>query len=151
MNTKLKYICGAILFFLLGCAKNEEPQVCFKDKCFKVEIADTPQERSKGLMFRKELAQDRGLLFVFEIEDKHGFWMENALIPLDIIWLSRNKEVVHIETNVQPCRQNPCPVVYPKERGLYVLEINAGETRRLGLKAGDQTHFISTEAAALLP
>ena len=134
-------LLGILFIFSVGCSRRGEPRVCFKDKCFKVEIADTPQERRQGLMYRKELAVDRGMLFIFDKEDHHGFWMKNTLIPLDIIWLDKNKQVIHIEENVQSCQEDTCPAVYPKQKALSVLELNAGEVQQLGLKTSDRACF----------
>ncbi|MCQ9204971.1 MAG: DUF192 domain-containing protein [Omnitrophica bacterium] len=132
---------GIIFFCSLGCSSSQEPKVCFKDKCFTIEIADTPEERAKGLMFRKSLAQDRGLLFIFEIEDKHGFWMKNTYLPLDIIWLNRGKEIVFIKNNFQPCKKDDCRVIYPDRNAKYVLELNAGMASNIGLAVGNKIDF----------
>ena len=64
--------------------KNKKPnQVCFQNHCFSVELAKTNEERSRGLMFRKNLDSDKGMFFVFEKEGNYSFWMENTLMPLD--------------------------------------------------------------------
>ena len=144
-NKKMKlafyFAMGIIFFCSLGCSSSQEPKVCFKDKCFKVEIADTPEERSRGLMFRKKLAPDRGLLFVFESEDKHGFWMKNTYFPLDIVWLNRNKEIVFIKNNFQPCKKDNCLVIYPDKKAKYVLELNTGMASNIGLVVGNKIDF----------
>lgn len=72
-------------------------QICFQENCFEVELAITTEEITKGLMFRKELPQNKGMLFIFAKEGIRSFWMKNTLIPLDIIWLNKNKEVVFIK------------------------------------------------------
>ncbi len=115
-----------------------ESQVCFDDSCFYVELATTPDEQSRGLMFRDHLDQDRGMLFVFPKEDLYPFWMKNTLIPLDIIWIDENKEVVFISKNTQPCGELSCPMINPGEKAKYVLEVNAGVSDSIGLLIGDE-------------
>ena len=62
-----------------------------------------------GLMFRENMDSDRGMLFIFEKEGEYPFWMKNTLIPLDIIWINKDKEVVFISENAQPCEEGkPC-------------------------------------------
>lgn len=105
------------------------------------ELARTDSERARGLMFRPKLLPDQGMLFVFEREDLHAFWMKNTLIPLDMLWLDPNRRVVHIERDVPPCKSDPCPSYGPSRAALYVLELPAGAAARLGLKPGDRLDF----------
>jgi len=104
----------------------------------KAEIADTPLKQARGLMFRKLLPENEGMLFIFDNEDYHGFWMMNTSIHLDIIWINKDMEIVHIEKNVQPCGIL-CPVYKPKEKAKYVLEVNAGFVERHRVEV---SHFI---------
>jgi uncharacterized membrane protein (UPF0127 family) len=117
--------------------RGTERQVCFKNNCFSVELAQTEVERNGGLMLRNELPADRGMLFIFEQEGLYAFWMKNTLIPLDIIWINQNKEVVFIAENVQSCIQDFCPSINPDNNASYVLELNAGTANKIGLKVGD--------------
>lgn len=110
--------------------KNE---VCFKEKCFSVEVADTPGEQERGLMDRTYLAPEKGMLFAFEKEGNYSFWMKNTLINLDIIWMNENKEIVYVAKNQTPCINLECPWINPTEQGKYVLEINAGESNELDI------------------
>lgn len=112
-------------------------QVCFGSDCFGVELAKTNSEIEKGLMYRKELAQDAGMLFVFDKEGIYPFWMKNTLIPLDIIWIDSSNKVVFIVDNFQPCESLICPSATPAVKAKYVLEINAGICQQIGLKVGD--------------
>ena len=141
---KLKYLLILFLIILISCSKIEN-RVCFKDKCFNVEIADTNEERSKGLMFRDHLGLDKGMLFVFDKEDKYDFWMKNMKIPLDIIWINKNKEVVYMHKNTPPCPENVCFSIVPNKEAKYVLEINSGVTDKLGLNIGDSASFSIVE------
>jgi len=119
----------------------EENKVCFKDICFYVELAETQKERTQGLMFRESLDLNKGMLFIFEEEGEPSFWMKNTLIPLDIIWISKDKEVVFAERNVQPCTRENCEMISPDRKAKYVLEINAGITDKIDLKIGDRLVF----------
>ncbi|MCX6721084.1 MAG: DUF192 domain-containing protein [Candidatus Staskawiczbacteria bacterium] len=109
---------------------------CTKDKCFYVELAKTPAELEKGLMYRAKLEDDKGMLFILGREGVYPFWMKNTLIPLDIIWIGKDKKVVFISKNSQPCGQEVCPQINPGVVASYVLEINAGISERIGLKKG---------------
>ncbi len=111
--------------------------VCFGNNCFQAELAVTETQREKGLMNRDKLESDKGMLFIFEKEGIYSFWMKNTLIPLDMIWLNSNKEIVFIATDVQPCKTLICPSTVPQAKAKYVLEINAGIVQKIGLKVGD--------------
>ena len=100
------------------------------------ELARTPKERATGLMGRKSLPLERGMLFVFEKPDLHFFWMKDTLLPLDMAWLSSDKRILHIEEQVPPCKKDPCPAYGPPMKSLYVLEVNAGVAQRQGLSVG---------------
>ena len=115
----------------------EEARACFKDSCFFLEIASTPEERSKGLMFRESLPKYEGMLFVFEKEGDYSFWMKNVLISLDIIWMNKEGGVVYIAENLQPDSGVYYETVNPGQRAKYVLEINGGLAAQIGLTVGD--------------
>ncbi len=106
------------------------------------ELAVTPEERAQGLMFRKKIEYDQGMLFIFDREDFYSFWMKNMLIPLDLIWLDGEKRIVHIERCLPPCEKEPCPSYQPKVPALYVLELKAGSAELRGLKIFDRLDFI---------
>jgi uncharacterized membrane protein (UPF0127 family) len=99
-------------------------------KVFTVELMRTEEQVHKGLMGRKSLPRDRGLLFIFETSEFHTFWMKNCKFPIDMIWLDENGRVVHVEENVPPCKEEPCPTYAPMRRARYVVEINAGQARQ---------------------
>lgn len=101
----------------------------------------TPEERSNGLMFRESLDLKKGILFVFKEEGRHAFWMKNTLISLDIIWVNENKEIVFINENTPPCKVQPCPIIEPAENAKYVLEINGGISKKIGLIVGDKINI----------
>ncbi len=126
---------------IAGCSVNKSPQVCFKDSCFVVEIANSQQERARGLMYRESLDKNSGMLFIFSEEATNSFWMKNTLIPLDIIWINKDKEVVHIKKNALPCKEDDCLSIRPNKEALYVLEVNSGVCERIGLEVGDKALF----------
>ncbi len=129
-----------ILFFM---DKNnqKQTQLCFENNCFDVELALTSEEKKQGLMFRDYLGKNKGMLFVFAMEEEYGFWMKNTLIPLDIIWLNEDKEVVFISKNNQPCKNDKCSTIKPNKKAKYVLELNGGTTNKIGLETGDGANF----------
>lgn len=118
-------IIAAIAVVVFVSLRSSDAQVCINNVCFNVEVADSSVEQNRGLMFRKELALNEGMLFIFEKEENHPFWMENTYIPLDIIWFNSDKEVVFISKNTQPC-SDTCPLIDPERPAKYVLEINPG-------------------------
>lgn len=101
------------------------------------EIADTLDSVRTGLMYRDYLEAGEGMLLVFTALDFHTIWMKNCRIPLDIIWLSPEFSIVHMEENVPPCREDPCPSYGTMQKARYVLEVNAGVVRDEGLSLGD--------------
>lgn len=131
-------IAAVIVVILAVPEKEEEPQVCFRDNCFKVEVASTPEQRMIGLMGRKSLEKDKGVLFVFERAGRYPFWMKNTLIPLDIIWLNSDGEVVSIKENAQPCDLDECPIIESEKEADYVLELNGGIAAEIGLIVGEK-------------
>jgi|SRR3989344_2749992 len=126
-----------LVIFLIE-KKLKVAQVCFQEDCFLVGTADTSSKQQWGLMFRESLERDGGMLFVFKKEGNYPFWMQNTLIPLDIIWIDQNQEIVFIKENAQPCRE-VCIPIDPKQNAKYVLEINGGVASEINLKIGDKT------------
>jgi uncharacterized membrane protein (UPF0127 family) len=107
---------------------------------FNVEIADNEVKRENGLMYRRFLPENRGMLFDFKEEASVSFWMKNTYIPLDMVFISRRGVVTKIVANAEPLSETPIPSGGPV---LGVLEINGGLAARLGIKPGDRvTHPI---------
>jgi uncharacterized protein len=102
---------------------------------FQVEIADTPREWEYGLMCRRALAPDRGMLFIFPVERPQAFWMRNTLIALDIIYIGKNGRVVSITRNARPLDETLLPSSGPAS---VVLELAAGRAAQIGLLPGDR-------------
>src|SRR5579859_923640 len=104
----------------------------------KVEIVDTPSTREFGLMYRKHLDEDAGMIFVFPAPDHLSFWMKNTVIPLDMIFADAHGRVVGTVENAEPFSERPLSV---EGNSLYVLEVNGGFSRRHHVRAGDQMKF----------
>ena len=149
---KLNIILGIILLLiavaLFLCAQNNNlennnniSEICFENKCFDVEIADTSEKRERGLMNREYLELNSGMLFLFEEENKYSFWMKNVLISLDIIWIDQNKKVVFIKENAEPCKTEECESFKSDNKALYVLEMNGGLAEKIELNIGDEVEF----------
>ncbi len=156
MNRNL-IILGLILVLLVGFvvfamsgqsiqfgASNKSATI--KDQTVKLEIADSQEEREKGLSNRKSLPEDTGLLFVFDKADKYPFWMKDMQFPIDIIFLNNNK-IVSIYHDVKPYIGNQSEqvenlILYsPEAPANRVLELNAGQAKKFDLKKGDEITF----------
>jgi uncharacterized protein len=110
---------------------------------FTVEVAADDYSRMRGLMFRDTLAQDHGMLFVFDSEQPLAFWMKNTRIALDILYFDEGLRLVSIAANTPPCTTPFCPS-YPSGRpARYVLELNAGIADGLALEPGASTMKIA--------
>lgn len=106
---------------------------------YQVEVVSTPALRNLGLSHRSSLAPSTGLLFVFEEEGYYPFWMKDMNFPIDIIWLNKEKKIVHIEASVFP---STYPLSFVStEPALYVLEIPAGSSNIDDIHIGDNIHF----------
>lgn len=100
-----------------------------------VEIVADDAARAEGLMFRQSMADDHGMLFDFKRDQPAAFWMKNTYIPLDMVFIRADGTVVNIAENTVPMSEASVPSKAPVR---FVLEVNAGITRKLGLKAGDR-------------
>jgi hypothetical protein len=101
---------------------------------FTVELAISPTQQSQGLMYRRSMAPDAGMLFVYSRPQPTSFWMKNTFIPLDMIFIGADGKIVNIKQRTVP--QSLAPV---RSKGdvLAVLDLNGGTSSRLGIKAGD--------------
>ena len=109
-------------------------------KRFTVELALDDASREKGLMHRRSMPANNGMLFVHDYTGWLGYWMKNTLLPLDILYFDEQRQLVTQQRDVPPCRStgNDCPVHPSYAPARYVLELNAGTARQLGLKNGDR-------------
>ena len=104
---------------------------------FTVEVAATAEQQERGLMFRKEIAPDRGMIFPYDPPQEVAFWMKNTLIPLDIIFIRPDGTIARI-TNAQAMDITPLPSGEPISA---VLEIGGGRAKQLGIKEGDMVSW----------
>jgi len=105
------------------------------------ELAVTEEQRQRGLMFREQMKEDQGMLFIFETEDIYAFWMKNMRFSLDLLWLDSERRIVHVEENVPPCATEPCPSYEPSRPARYVLELVNGSVKKHNLRLGDRLEF----------
>lgn len=103
-------------------------------KSFALEIADTNEKRSRGLMYRTDFPADRAMIFVFETVQPVMMWMANTPLPLDMLFVSTDGKIAHIAENTKPFSQD---IVSSGVPVAFVLELNAGTVAKLGIKAGD--------------
>jgi len=135
-----------VFFAIPVCTQAEDPLVQVQlpgGVIIQAELADTPRKRAEGLMFREHLPKHRGMLFTFGQAQPWIFWMKNTRIPLDIIWMNDNKQVIHIAHQVPVCTRTDdgCPQYQPNDAALYVLELGGGEAERLKLEKGSKLQF----------
>lgn len=103
-----------------------------------IEIADNNQRRARGLMYRKSLPADAGMLFIFDVEEIQGFWMKNTYIPLDMLFVNANNEIITIHANTTPMREWNYASTKP---ALYVVEVNARYCVQKNITEGDKIIF----------
>jgi len=116
-----------------------------KTHAFKVELAESRFEQAKGLMFRRTMGADEGMLFPFDPPREASFWMKNTVIPLDIIFIGADHRILNIEANAVPYSETP-----RTSRGMAaaVLELNGGRAAQLGIVPGDKVEFQSAKRLA---
>lgn len=103
-----------------------------------IELAANDEKRTQGLMWRREMEENQGMLFVMEQQEMQSFWMLNTYIPLDILFVDELRQIVTIRSNTKP--QSLDPVTSDKP-ALYVVEVNAGYCRKHGISVGDKIEF----------
>lgn len=125
-----------LMLFVVG-VNAQKSQVCIREMCFDVRVSETPESRQKGLMEEPSLLEDEGMLFIFEEQDFHSFWMKNTLLSLDILWIDERQRIVEIQKSVPACYRNPCPIYRPRVKAKYVLEILSGSVQAHHFQIGD--------------
>ena len=137
-----KFIYLILNFFLISyyTFSNEKIEVSIYNKniTFNVEVAKTIEERRTGLMYRKKVLNNEGMLFIFPREKIIQLWMKNTYIPLDVIFISENKVIVDIKKNMEKLSET---IVKSKVKSRYALEFNAGLINKLNIKIGDKVLF----------
>lgn len=112
-------------------------QACINTKCFNIEVANTNEEKALGLSGREFLPENSGMLFPYPEGAIPGFWMKDMNFALDIIWINSGMRISEIVKNIEPCSPDFCPIIFPSEEIIYVLEINSGLSNKYGLNTGD--------------
>jgi len=118
----------------------KQGEVYFQDslknlkKKIDVEIAETEETRHLGLMYRENMPEEQGMLFLFPAEEFQSFYMKNTIMPLDIMFVNSKKQIVKIHRRTEPFSEKSLPSMKPS---MYVVEVNAGFSEKFGIKEGD--------------
>ena len=150
----LRWLSGLafpILLLTLSCSEKPTTMATFNTRLvtlpdgseIRAEVMAHPEDMMRGMMFRDSLAADRGMLFIHGEPGRFKYFMFQVRIPLDIIWMDRNRRIVELSPNTPPCktRASDCPTYGGNENALYVLELQAGSIEKHRLKAGHQLSF----------
>jgi uncharacterized protein len=142
-------LCAALAFFACLAASAHAPaqdqalksltiNTATGPHAFQVEVVDTDATRERGLMDRRYMAADHGMLFEFDRNEPVSFWMKNTYIPLDMIFIAPTGVVTHVVANAEPLSERVIPSGGPS---IAVLELNGGTAAAIGLKAGDKVRY----------
>lgn len=112
---------------------------------FSIEVADQPEKRRRGLMFRRSMRDDHGMLFVFEQSGRLGFWMQNTPMPLDLLFIGEDGRIRAIEQGEPFSTANISPPVEAR----FVLELKAGTAQKAGIALGDRLRHPVVDAVAV--
>ena len=134
----MRNFCLVLAALICTSCMAQDPYVVLKGERFTVDLAQTSEEQSLGLMFREEMSDDHGMLFIFPVEAMRNFWMKNTRIPLDIFYFNADLELVSVSENARPCKTRRCPTYPSKRPAMYVLELNAGKAAELEAQPGDR-------------
>lgn len=159
VTTIIVLIAVAIFFIVNNFKNNNEPEVkyytfkkegelTFTDSLgntkikIGLEIADNEYERQLGLMNRKSMEENQGMLFIFQYERMQSFWMRNTLIPLDILFINKDKEIITIHKNTKTLSTQGYPSTGP---AIYVVELLGGFTDKHNIVIGDKIFWMGTK------
>jgi uncharacterized membrane protein (UPF0127 family) len=144
LHFKTRYIVLVLGLAILICVyaallslKNNQNTVTIRHKSYKVSVANSPEERERGLSGRESMPKQAGMLFTFEQAGRHCFWMKDMRINIDILWFDTNKKLIDKQLNASP-ESYPWSFC-PNDDALYVLELNAGEAK--DIKIADRISF----------
>ena len=148
---KPTFVAAALATVFAAACHDTRPAVVVQPKtgaavAVYVEVADTPDTQTRGLMYRAHLAPDGGMIFLFDREQNHSFWMKNTSLPLDMIFISREGRIVGIHANAEPYSLKPIDVGSPSRA---VLEVNAGFAAAHGLATGDPVTYRNISSTKL--
>jgi len=110
---------------------------------FNLELAISPDEHEKGLMFRRELPDDWGMLFIYPADGVRSFWMQNTYIPLDMLFIDASGEIVHIIAKAEPLTRTPRT---SPRLARYVLELRGGRAAEAGIEVGQKIRLTHVDA-----
>lgn len=130
-----------LLFVIAACMPSKQHGQCMASigkNTWRMEIAKTEEERSRGLMFRAFMPEDQGMIFVFDPPREIAMWMKNTSISLDMVFVDNTSRVFHIHENAQP---NSETAIHSGGNTRYLLELNAGQIKDAGIKKGDAVTF----------
>ena len=138
----VRFLLGLVAALILSFSSaNAEPLVIHTGGSaykFEVEVVTTPETREQGLMYRKAMAANAGMLFIYPGEQPVSFWMKNTLIPLDMLFVKADGSIAHIAHNAVPMDETP---IDSGAAVKAVLEINGGIANALGIKEGDKVEY----------
>lgn len=146
MKLSVRRLCGAAAVLMLALAAParaaplEPLDIETKSgvRHFEVEVMRTDADRSRGLMFRRDLPADRGMLFLFDTEERVAMWMKNTYLPLDMVFFGRDGRVVSIARDTEPLSER---IISSGAPAASVVEFNAGTAARAGIETGDRLIF----------
>ncbi len=127
-----------ILFALCPFAYSQDASLLIGGKTFQIDTATTAQERAQGLKYRRNMAKDYGMLFIYPTPRLVSFWMKETFISLDILFFDGDGKLINFFTNVPPCPASPCPMYKSTKPVGYVLELRGGTAPSLRLEPGDK-------------
>ncbi len=134
LNKKFVLLFVVLAFSFIGCKSKERlVEIEINNHIFYVEVAKTAAERERGLMYRKHLEDNRGMLFVFDRDQHLSFWMKNTYIPLSIAFLSKEGKILRIE-DMKPLSEK---IIESEFSARYALELPRGSFKKVGAKVGN--------------
>jgi hypothetical protein len=111
-------------------------------KIFELMVADSPTKKMLGLMHRKSLPENKGMLFLFNRAGRYDIWMLNMNLPIDILWLDSKSKVIKIIENAEPCSSFfKCIPYSSPHNAMYIIELNAGASRKNSIRKGSVFSF----------
>lgn len=130
---------GRVLQPACGVNYRNDKSVTIGKQTLKLQVANTSQEQIAGLSGKKCIQNNQGMLFIFDKPAYYPFWMKDMRFPIDILWLSQNKQVIYMQKNVAP---NSYPKSFTNTSpALYVVELKAGQADSLDIKTGSKLNF----------
>lgn len=133
-------LIAAAAYYVMAPQLRPHVTVRIGDGVFMSQVAKTPEAREKGLGGTSGLRENESMLFIFDKDDKWAIWMKDVGYPIDIVWLDKDKKVVHIVKNAPP-ESYPYDNFTPKENARYVLELPAGTVTKKVITIGSQAAF----------